>query len=303
MKITKILCIMSVVIWIGPLQNAAIAMAESPSPVDLVTLESGSHLYRASGAFLENGHPVDAPMVSITISKPLKIMKYQVSVADYSRCVSDATCGRPFGRRRTGENSPVTGVSFLDVQNYIKWLSEKTGYHWRLPTDFEWSYAAGSRFFDDALGGEAASVSDPSVRMLAQYKKSAELSRLGDGTVKVRGSFGANENGIYDFSGSVWEWTSTCFTRTEITRADGVGPDGTKNCSVRVVEGRHRAYMPDFIQDARSGGCSVGAPPDHLGFRLVREAPLPGIINKLRNWLGARGSVGSHVVRAPESTG
>ena len=46
------------------------------------------------------------------------------------------------------------------------------------------------------------------------------------------------------------------------------------NCGVRVVEGQHRAYVTDFIRDARAGGCAVGVPPDNLGFRLVRE-PLP----------------------------
>ena len=43
------------------------------------------------------------------------------------------------------------------------------------------------------------------------------------------------------------------------------------NCGVRVVEGQHRAYVTDFIRDAKAGGCAVGVPPDNLGFRLVVE--------------------------------
>ena len=44
---------------------------------------------------------------------------------------------------------------------------------------------------------------------------------------------------------------------------------------MRVVEGQHRAYVTDFIRDARAGGCAAGVPPSNLGFRLVREpAPL-----------------------------
>ena len=42
-------------------------------------------------------------------------------------------------------------------------------------------------------------------------------------------------------------------------------------CGIRVVEGRHRTYMSDFVRDARGGGCSVGTPPSNLGFRLVRD--------------------------------
>ena len=71
-------------------------------------------------------------------------------------------------------------------------------------------------------------------------------------------------------AGNVWEWTDTCFARVVL---DGVGEAAatTVNCGVRVVAGRHRAYMPDFVRDARAGGCSPGTQPSNLGFRLVRD--------------------------------
>ena len=45
----------------------------------------------------------------------------------------------------------------------------------------------------------------------------------------------------------------------------------TVDCGIRLVEGRHRAYLTDFIRDARAGGCTTGVPPNNLGFRLVVE--------------------------------
>jgi hypothetical protein len=45
----------------------------------------------------------------------------------------------------------------------------------------------------------------------------------------------------------------------------------TPACTVKVLDGQHRASMSFFIRDARSGGCSVGIPPDNMGFRLVRQ--------------------------------
>jgi hypothetical protein len=53
--------------------------------------------------------------------------------------------------------------------------------------------------------------------------------------------------------------------------ASGAVAKTNANCGVRIAEGAHRAYVTDFIRDARAGGCAAGTPPDNLGFRLVRE--------------------------------
>ena len=101
-----------------------------------------------------------------------------------------------------------------------------------------------------------------------------------DERLRPLGAFGANENGLYDLSGNVWEWTTACFVRY------AAGPQAarpvTTNCGVRVVEGEHRAYLTDFIRDARAGGCSAGKPPTHLGVRLVRETRASGLAARLR---------------------
>jgi hypothetical protein len=49
-----------------------------------------------------------------------------------------------------------------------------------------------------------------------------------------------------------------------------------ENCGVHVLEGRHRAYMSNFVRDGRSGGCAVGTPPENLGFRLVLDQSICG---------------------------
>ena len=57
------------------------------------------------------------------------------------------------------------------------------------------------------------------------------------------------------------------------------------NCGVRVVEGRHRTYVTDFVRDAHAGGCAVGTPPANLGFRLVRDQSKSTLLSALRSLL------------------
>lgn len=71
-------------------------------------------------------------------------------------------------------------------------------------------------------------------------------------------------------AGNVWEWTQTCHRRVHVDAAGSVLSE-VPACGIRVLGGRHRTPMSFFVRDARSGGCSVGVPPDNLGFRLVRR--------------------------------
>jgi len=251
----------------------ALAHAILPSPAgpvisdlsDLVEVRAASFTHRSSGEFTRDGQVVTAPLVTVTIPHALAIMRHQVSAAEYRRCIDAGAC--PTLERDNdlaAANRPIVKVSWRDAQAYAAWLSRETGEHYRLPTDEEWAYAAASRFKDDAI----PDTDDPGQRALGIYAR----DRDGDVDREPQpiGTFGANENGLVDVAGNVWEWTETCFTRSAL---DGRGETvaSTVHCGVRVVEGRHRAYMTDFVRDARSGGCSAGVPPTNLGFRLVRD--------------------------------
>ena len=244
-----------------------LATSRVPIP-DLVELRSGTFRYRAAGEFTRDGKPATAPIMATTIKRTLAVMRNQVTAANYQRCVAAEACPT-VDPDAAAPDRPVVNVSWWDAQAYAVWLSRETGAHFRLPTDEEWAYAAASRFNDDALP-EFSDVSDPGRRALAIYDRDASREEILDKAPQPIGSFGANENGLFDLAGNVWEWTDTCFVRSTLD-ARGEVAMITVNCGVRVVEGRHRTYMTDFIRDARAGGCSVGTPPSNLGFRLVRD--------------------------------
>src|SRR5690606_9745838 len=105
---------------------------------------------------------------------------------------------------------------------------------------------------------------------IANYRQEAARNRTPDPAPHPLGSFGANSNGIMDMAGNVWEWTDTCHRRLHIDAAGTIMSEQPA-CTIRVLEGKHRAATSFFIRDAKSGGCSVGIPPDNLGFRLIRR--------------------------------
>lgn len=260
----------------APVLATALTPAPSHDPDGMARLAAASHSYRAAGDFSRAGRPVDAPMRELRLPSDLLIMKRQVTVAEYARCVDDGACARVTAG---ADDVPVSGVSWHDASAYAAWLSRKTGVLHRLPTDEEWTFAAAEKARDEAL--PLVDPSDPAQAWIARYEAESSRSKPVATAPQPGGAFGTNSRGIDDLAGNVWEWTDTCFIRTAL---DGGSERVTNtNCGVRVVEGAHRAYMTDFIRDPKSGGCAAGVPPTNLGFRLVVDASPSVVASTVRS--------------------
>jgi formylglycine-generating enzyme required for sulfatase activity len=248
-------------VLVAPLQAPLMA------PPETVRIAAGPQTYRPAGEFRQGTRVVDAPVERLDVPA-LEIMKHHVSEADYARCVAaDACAAAP---SVGGKGAAQTNVNHADATAYAAWLSDRTGQAWRLPTDAEWLRAAAERGFDDAFD-EAANSADPSRRWIASYRREVALRGEADPDLHPMGHFGLNSRGVADLAGNIWEWTETCFQNGTLA-SDGSGiATRSDYCGVRVVQGKHRAFVIDFIRDARSGGCAAGVPPDYLGFRLVRD--------------------------------
>lgn len=237
-----------------------------PGP-ETIHLAAARYDYRPAGEFRQGTRVVDAP--KLTQAAPaLAIMKHHVSEADYALCVADRACPTLPSAGRA--NFAQTGVNHADASAYAAWLSDRTGQHWRLPTDAEWLRAAAERGSEDGFSDDA-NGDDPSRRWIAAYLREVALRGEADLAAYPLGHFGVNSAGLADVAGNIWEWTDSCFQNGTLS------PDGTRiatqsaYCGVRAVQGKHRAFVIDFIRDARSGGCAAGVPPDYLGVRLVRD--------------------------------
>jgi formylglycine-generating enzyme required for sulfatase activity len=254
----------------APVLATAFAPLPQSDPDGVLRLKATSFSYRAAGDFSRNDRPVDGPLRELRLPADLAVMKRQVTVAEYARCVEEGACLR-IGVAARSPDLPAVGVSWHDASAYAAWLSRKTGVPHRLPTDEEWTFAAAEKARDEAV--PLVDPGDPAQAWIARYETESARARPAATAAQPGGTFGTNSNGLDDMAGNVWEWTNSCFVRVSL---DG-GRERTvsTNCGVRVVQGAHRAYMTDFIRDPKSGGCSAGVPPTNLGFRLVVEPAQP----------------------------
>ncbi|GAK58594.1 hypothetical protein U27_05568 [Candidatus Vecturithrix granuli] len=89
------------------------------------------------------------------------------------------------------EEHPVTGVSLYEAEAYCQWMTQQTGMIHRLPTEAEWEKAArGYEGYFFSYGNEY----DPT-------RANTEV-----GNTRPIGSYPPNSYGLYDMTGSVWEW-------------------------------------------------------------------------------------------------
>jgi formylglycine-generating enzyme required for sulfatase activity len=201
--------------------------------------------------------PLDDAMVSVRLpsGETLRAGKYEVSFAAWKECWDDGGCNhlpRP-GISPLPGRLPAIGVSLLDVRQYVNWLNTRTGHHYRLPTTAEWAYLAR----DLPKTTSAKAFTDPRLAWAADYGTMPAI----DPTMKQAGSFGVTPDGVADLTGNVWEWTATC--------ASPSFDDAT--CPAYRIEGAHETSLSIFIRNPAEGGCAVGAPPAHVGFRLVED--------------------------------
>ncbi len=122
-------------------------------------------------------------------SAAMTIMKYQVSVGDYQRCVLAGTCKALETADRQGADVAVTGVNLDDAQAYARWLSAQTGAVWTVPSHEQIAFAAGSKFPDDSLGIDPDSR-NPALRWLADYDRETRRAALKDIAPRQRGHYG-----------------------------------------------------------------------------------------------------------------
>ena len=151
------------------------------------------------------------------------------------------------------DRHPVVCVSWGDAQDYARWLSERTGHHYRLLTDAEWEYAAragtataypwGSEASHDLANFGREKCCGPAVEGRDQWEFTSPV-----------GSFPANAFGLYDTHGNVTVWVETCADTSEKLPI----PKGARGCTYRYARGGNYDEPAALI---RSAAKNLAPPP------------------------------------------
>ena len=161
---------------------------------NMVKVEGGAFTMGATKEQGKDAYYWESPAHQVTLSD-CYIGKYEVTQAEWETVMG--TNPSYF----KGDNRPVEFVSWDECQEFIKKLNSLTGLNFSLPTEAQWEYAA--RGGNRSLGYKYSGSNY--IGSVAWYDDNS-----GNKTHPV-GMKQANELGLYDMSGNVWEWCSDWF--------------------------------------------------------------------------------------------
>ena len=186
--------------------------------IEMVKVEAGTFMMGATSE-MKDPYDDEKPVHQVTLTNDYYMGKYEVPQALW-----EAVMGSNPSEYK-GDNLPVEMVSWNDCQEFISKLNSLTGRKFRLPTEAEWEYAA--------RGGKKSRG--------YQYSGNSNISDVAwyDGNRGSKphpvGTKQANELGIYDMSGNVYEWCSDWYG--SYSSSSQTNPTGADSGSSRVYRG------------------------------------------------------------------
>ena len=157
-----------------------------------------------------------------------------------------------------GANRPVECVSWFDAVEFCQKLSQQSGKDYRLPSEAEWEYACRAGTTKPSFLGESIA------RNQANYDSSY--------TTDVD-AFPANDFGLYDMYGNVWEWClDTWNGNYHSAPTDGKAWTTNGYSNARILRGGSWYDDPKCCRSACRNGSDPGRQNYRFGFRIAHDA-------------------------------
>ena len=215
------------------------------------------------GDLNDGGGDDEQPVHEVTIADPFAVGQYEVTFAEWDACVAASGCTYQPNDLNMGRGSrPVINVSWKDAQEYVTWLSGKTGKPYRLLSEAEWEYVARAGSTTKYPWGNDVGTNRANCDGCG--------SRWDDRITAPVGSFQPNVFGLFDTAGNVREWVEDCWHENY----KGAPTDGrawtSGKCDRRVVRGGSWFNLPRDLRSANRIRYYSGVRSGKVGFRVAR---------------------------------
>ena len=216
----------------------------------MVRVEGGTFMMGATNEQGSDAYDDEKPAHQVTLST------FSIGETEVTQELWQAVMGSNPSKFK-GSKRPVEMVSWEDCQTFISKLNQLTGRSFRLPTEAEWEYAArgGNRSNGYKYAG-SNSIGD-----VAWYIDNSSSTTDDVGTKR------ANELGLYDMAGNVYEWCSDWFG--SYSSGAQTNPCGASSGSYRVLRGGSWNSGACFCRVSYRINIMPKDFGNHLGLRLA----------------------------------
>ena len=217
---------------------------------NMIRVEGGTFMMGATSEQGSDAWDSEKPAHQVTLST------YSIGETEVAQELWQAVMGNNPSKFK-GDNLPVEQVSWEDCQMFISKLNQLTGRRFRLPTEAEWEYAArgGSKSRGYKYSG------NNNIDDVAWYTSNSSSKTH---PVKTKQ---ANELGLYDMSGNVWEWCQDWYG--SYSSGSQTNPTGATSGSDRVRRGGGWFNGARSCRSAYRNGCAPSSRGYNLGMRLA----------------------------------
>jgi formylglycine-generating enzyme required for sulfatase activity len=216
----------------------------------------------------------EVPRHQVQIAHKLAVGKFAVTFDNWQACVDGGGCQskpNPADQGWGRSSRPVINVSWDDAQAYVAWLKRKTGRVYRLLSEAEWEYAARAGTSTPFYTGNCINTNQ------ANYDGNLDYANCGakTGTSKEKtlpvGSYDANNFGLFDMAGNVWQWVQDCYHASYVAAPED-GSAWVNGCDMtrRVLRGGSWNSLPRYLRSASRDWDGASNAYDITGFRIAR---------------------------------
>jgi formylglycine-generating enzyme required for sulfatase activity len=215
----------------------------------------------ASNAYLCGSD--ESPVHSVTLTGAFYMGRYEVTQAEWQ-----AKMGNNPSYFQGNAQRPVEQVSWNTIQGFLS----ATGL--RLPTEAEWEYAcrAGTTTAFHGFTGYLSGTNDDTlVGNIAWFSGNNEASGTPTYGTKAVGQKLANDFGLFDTSGNVWEWVNDWYSSSYYASSPVSNPTGPATGASRVLRGGYWGYLTDYVRSSNRSYGTPGLTSFVIGFRVARN--------------------------------